>query len=184
MCADTSLCKNNDQAGWLCDIALSMRVALGGQNPIKIATGGVGGDESHGCTTISAATSCGQIDIIAAHKYADNEASNANQWSNSANAWLSKSNGKLVLVEEWGVNAAAAYQPDEFKAQAADINSVAIPSLYWQFLPPQNTACPYDPKTDSGDHFGIFVKGAGDIGSVVSQANNANARQDWSAIVR
>ncbi|KAI8626914.1 glycoside hydrolase family 5 protein [Xylariaceae sp. FL1651] len=183
MCADTSLCTNNDKAGWLCDIALAMRVALGGQNPIKIASGGVGGDESHGCTTIGAATGCGQIDVIAAHKYAGNEASNPDQWSNNAAAWLSKANGKLVFVEEWGVDAAAAYQPDEFKAQAADINSFGIPNLYWQFLPPQNSACPYDPKTDSGDHFGIFVGGAADIASVVSQTNNANAKQDWSAII-
>lgn len=183
MCADTTLCKNNDEAKWLCDIALAMRISLGGQNPIKIASGGIGGDESHGCTTIQAATSCGQIDIIAAHKYAGLQANNPVQWSGNIASWLSKSNGKLVFIEEWGVDAARSYQPDEFKAQAADINVGGVPNLYWQFLAPQNSACPYDPKTDSGDHFGIFVKGAADIGGVVAKANAATAKQDWSRIV-
>ncbi|KAI1813737.1 glycoside hydrolase family 5 protein [Poronia punctata] len=183
MCADTSICQNNDESGWLCDIALSMRESLGGNNSIKIATGGIGGDESHGCTVIDAATSCGQIDIIAAHKYAGLQADNGGQWSGSAANWLEKAGDKLVMVEEWGVDATAAYQPDEFAAQAADIDAGGVPSLYWQFLAAQNPDCPYDPKSDSGDHFGIFVEGDADIGSVVGKSNAAAAKQDWSPIL-
>ncbi|KAI1265209.1 glycoside hydrolase family 5 protein [Xylariaceae sp. FL1019] len=183
MCADTSLCQNNDKAGWLCDIALAMRISLGGENPIKIATGSVGGDASNNCITISAATNCGQIDIIAAHKYAGPQSSNGGQWSNSASSWLSASNGKLVFIEEWGANSALASQSSDLPAQAADIDAGGIPNLYWQFLPPQNSACPYDPKNDDGDHFGVYVGGDVDIKSAVQKANSATAKQDWSAIV-
>ncbi|KAI0165891.1 glycoside hydrolase family 5 protein [Xylariaceae sp. FL1272] len=185
MCAFTSLCTDNDQAGWLCDIALAMRLSLGGDNPIKIATGSVGGDASNECITISAATSYIVLTplYIAAHKYGGPQSTSSGQWSNSAASWLSASNGKLVFVEEWGANSALASQSSDFPAQADDIDAGGIPNLYWQFLPPQNSACPYDPVNDNDDHFGIYVNGDVDLKSAVQKANSATAKQDWSAIV-
>ncbi|CAJ2505938.1 Uu.00g000680.m01.CDS01 [Anthostomella pinea] len=183
MSADNSVCTGGDTGKWLCQTAQHMRETLGADNPIKIATGGIGGDDSHGCTTLSAATQCDQIDLIAAHKYAGKQSSNPSQWSNSASNWISKSNGKLVFVEEWGVNTGSSDPTTELAAEADDINSVAVPNLYWQFLPKQDSGCSYDPKNDSGDKFGIYVESDTDIAAVMKQSSDADAKQDWSGII-
>ncbi|KAI1319399.1 hypothetical protein F5Y16DRAFT_102736 [Xylariaceae sp. FL0255] len=167
----------------MCDVALSFRESLGGENPIKITTGGAGGDDSHGCTTMSAATNCGQIDVIAAHKYGGPESSNADQWTNSVNNWYSKVNGKLLFIEEWGANQALASAVTDWPAQADDIINSGVPNVYWQLVPAENSACPYNPATDSGDEYSIFVNGNVNVGSIVAKANAASAKQDWSAIV-
>ncbi|KAI1213559.1 glycoside hydrolase family 5 protein [Annulohypoxylon truncatum] len=181
MSADTSVCKNNDQKGWLCGRAKKFRSVLGAGNKIQIATGGVGGDISHDCNFIKAATSCAEIDLIAVHRYGGSESGNPNQWSNGAKQWVSESGGKLVFVEEWGVNTASTNPKTELPAQANDINKVGIPNLYWQFLP--KATCSYDPAKDSGDQFGIYVEGDTDIAAVMKGASNANALQDWSKVM-
>ncbi|KAK6950543.1 hypothetical protein Daesc_008871 [Daldinia eschscholtzii] len=181
MSPDISVCKNNDQKNWLCGRAKKFRNVLGSNNKIQIATGGIGGDISHECTFIKAATECPEIDLIAIHRYAGSQSNNPGQWSGSATKWVQQAGGKLIFVEEWGVNTAVNSAKSELPAQANDINKVGLPSLYWQFLPKKT--CPYDPSQDSGDNFGIFVEGDVDIASVVKGASNANALQDWSKVI-
>ncbi|KAI0006472.1 glycoside hydrolase family 5 protein [Xylariaceae sp. FL0662B] len=184
MSPDATVCQDGDKAGWLCGRAEHMRATLGA-SPIKIATGGIGGDISHGCTFIEAATQCDAIDLIAVHRYAGSQASNPGQWSGAAQQWVDQSNGKLVLIEEWGVDTGTSDPQTELPAQGGDINAAGLPSLYWQFLPRKSARCAdYDPSTDDGDHFGIFVEGEEvDIGAVVRQAAEADAVQDWSAVL-
>ncbi|KAI1803051.1 glycoside hydrolase family 5 protein [Daldinia bambusicola] len=181
MSPDLSVCQTNDQKNWLCGRAKKFRSVLGSNNKIQIATGGIGGDFSHDCTFINAATQCPEIDLIAIHRYAGSQSNNPGQWSGSANDWVQQAGGKLIFVEEWGVNTAANDAKSELPAQASDINKVGLPNLYWQFLP--KVTCSYDPRQDSGDPFGIFVEGDVDIASVVKGASNADALQDWSKII-
>ncbi|KAI0379660.1 glycoside hydrolase family 5 protein [Hypomontagnella monticulosa] len=179
MSPDTSVCKNNDKSGWLCGRAKKFRQVLGADNKIQIATGGIGGDISHECTFIKAATSCAEIDLMAVHRYGGSEGSNPNQWANSAKGWLQQSGGKLVFVEEWGVNTGSSNPKTELPAQANDLNKAGVPNLYWF---PKKT-CSYDPSKDSGDKFGIFVEGDTDIAAVMKGASNAKAAQDWSKVM-
>ncbi|KAI1384822.1 glycoside hydrolase family 5 protein [Hypoxylon trugodes] len=181
MSSNLNVCKNNDPKGWLCGRAKKFRSTLGADNKIQIATGGIGGDISHDCTFISAATQCSEIDLIAVHRYGGGESSNQNQWQNSAKGWLQQANGKLVFIEEWGVNTGSYSPKSELPANADDINKAGIPNLYWQFLP--KATCSYDPRNDSGDKFGIFVDSDTDIASVVKGASNAAAAQDWSKVL-
>ncbi|KAI0138633.1 glycoside hydrolase family 5 protein [Hypoxylon sp. NC0597] len=181
MSPDTSVCKSNDSKGWLCGRAKKFRSVLGADNKIQIATGGIGGDISHDCTFIKAATQCKEIDLIAVHRYGGSEGSNPGQWSGGAKEWISQSGGKLVFIEEWGVDTGSNNPKTELLAQANDINKAGIPNLYWQFLPKKT--CSYDPSKDSGDKFGIFVEGDTDIAAVMKGASNANAAQDWSKVV-
>ncbi|KAI1097294.1 glycoside hydrolase family 5 protein [Jackrogersella minutella] len=181
MSADTSVCKNNDQKGWLCGRAKKFRSILGAGNKIQIATGGVGGDISHDCTFMKAATQCAEVDLIAVHRYGGSQSSNPGQWSGAAKQWVQEAGGKLVFVEEWGVNTGSNNPKTELPAQANDINKVGLPNLYWQFLPKKT--CSYDPSQDSGDMFGIFVQSDTNITAVMKGASNANALQDWSEVV-
>ncbi|OTA60675.1 glycoside hydrolase family 5 protein [Hypoxylon sp. EC38] len=181
MSPDNSVCKSNDSKGWLCGRAKKFRSVLGVNNKIQIATGGIGGDISHDCTFIKAATQCKEIDLIAVHRYGGSEGSNPGQWSGSAKQWISQSGGKLVFIEEWGVNTGSNNPRTELPAQANDINKAGVPNLYWQFLPKKT--CSYDPSKDSGDKYGIFVESDTDIAAVMKGASNANAAQDWSKIM-
>ncbi|XXG96871.1 hypothetical protein Hte_003162 [Hypoxylon texense] len=183
MSPDTSVCKNDDPQGWLCGRAKHMRATLGADNPIRIATGGVGGDISHGCAFARAATRCAEVDLVAVHRYGGRQASSPGQWSSGAGQWVDQAGGKLVFVEEWGVDTGSSDPETELPAQAGDLNKVGMPNLYWQFLPKQSGGCSYNPKSDSGDKFGIFVEGDTDIASVVKGASSADAIQDWSKIM-
>ncbi|KAH9900470.1 glycoside hydrolase family 5 protein [Xylariomycetidae sp. FL2044] len=183
MSPDTSVCKSDgDSKGWLCNVAKHMRETLGADNPIRIATGGIGGDDSHGCSMIKAATGCDQIDLIAIHRYTGPQSSNPTQWSGSTKKWVDQSNSKLVFVEEWGVDTSKNSPKTELAAQAADLNKASVPNLYWQYLPKKT--CDYNPAKDSGDKFGIFVESDTNIKSVVQQSNNADALQDWSQYIK
>ncbi|KAI0181199.1 glycoside hydrolase family 5 protein [Hypoxylon sp. FL1284] len=182
MSADTSVCKNNDSKGWMCGRAKHMRQTLG-DSAIKIATGGIGGDISHDCTFMKAATGCEAVDLMAVHRYGGSESSNQGQWSSGAKSWVSQAGGKLVFVEEWGANTGSSDPKSELPAQAGDLNKAGMPNLYWQFLPKQSDGCSYDPKSDSGDKFGIYVEGSTDIGAVAKGASSADAIQDWSKIM-
>ncbi|OTB07272.1 glycoside hydrolase family 5 protein [Hypoxylon sp. CI-4A] len=186
MSPDPSVCQssnnnNDDASGWLCGRAQHFRSELGATSKIQIATGGVGGDISHGCTFASAATACDAVDLIAVHRYGGSQASNPGQWSGSASKWVDQAAGKLVFVEEWGVNTGSDAPETELPAQADDINKVGLPNLYWQFLPAKT--CDYDPSQDSGDMFGIFVESDTDIAAVMKGASSADALQDWSQVM-
>ncbi|KAI1781319.1 hypothetical protein F4818DRAFT_436511 [Hypoxylon cercidicola] len=147
MSPDTSVCKNNDPRGWLC-----------ADNPVRIATGRIGGDISHDCTSAKAATQCAEVDLIAVHLYGGSQASSPSQWSDGAKQWVEQAGGKLVFVE-WGVNTGSSEPKTELPAQTGDLNKAAMPDLYRQFLPRQNGGCSYNP-------FGIFVEGASDADAI------------------
>lgn len=61
----TEECHYSSAQSWACGRAKALRAELGGYNPIKIATGGLGGDISHGCTFLESAMNCPQIDMVA-----------------------------------------------------------------------------------------------------------------------
>lgn len=56
-------CTYDTAQEWVCGRAQGMRSVLG-DSAIKIASGGFGGDISHGCTFMSAAVNCAELDII------------------------------------------------------------------------------------------------------------------------
>lgn len=60
----SSDCNNNDPAGWFCGRAANIRSTLGANNPIKIGSGGIGGDISHNCNFMAAALACPELDIV------------------------------------------------------------------------------------------------------------------------
>jgi mannan endo-1,4-beta-mannosidase len=83
--------------GWLCNMAEYMRSELGSTNQIKIVSGGFGG----GTTSYnleSPATGCAALDVIALHGY-----QSESSWANYIPSAINNANGKLVIVEEWGV---------------------------------------------------------------------------------
>ncbi|KAI1394690.1 hypothetical protein F4819DRAFT_493211 [Hypoxylon fuscum] len=108
-----------------------------------------------------AATSCEAVDLIAVHRYGGSQSSNAEQRSGGAQSWASQAGGKLVFVEEWGVDTGEDDATSKLPAQAADINKAGLPSLYWQ--------------NDAGDKFGIFVEGDTDIAAGMKGASSADA---------
>lgn len=63
--AKTEECNYSQAATWACGRAKTIRSTVGSGSTIKVATGGFGGDISHGCTFASGAASCPDIDIIA-----------------------------------------------------------------------------------------------------------------------
>lgn len=60
----TEECKYSSASTWVCGRSKTMRDILGANNPIKIATGGFGGDISQGCTFEAGATTCPSVDIV------------------------------------------------------------------------------------------------------------------------
>lgn len=90
-----------------------------------------------------AATSCEAVDLIAVHRYGGSQSSNAEQRSGGAQSWASQAGGKLVFVEEWGVDTGEDDATSKLPAQAADINKAGLPSLYWQVLPKASAGCSY-----------------------------------------
>ncbi|GAP88806.1 putative glycoside hydrolase family 5 protein [Rosellinia necatrix] len=176
-------CQNGAGAAWVCGRAQHMRSVLGASNPIKISSGGIGGDISKNCNFMAAAVNCEQLDMIAVHRYAGNIASNPGEWSNSAAGYVSSAKGKLVYVEEWGVRQyqGAANAAVEYPAQAKDMNKVGLPWLYWQVVPP--ATCNYDPKNDGSDSFSIFQGSSVDIAGAMRGATQTSGLQDWTGIL-
>jgi mannan endo-1,4-beta-mannosidase len=175
---------NPPGAAWPCGRAQYMRSVLGADNPIKIITGGIGGDIVHGCTFMSTAVQCPEIDIVAIHRYAGNEAENGgDEWCASVPSYLSHANGKLVFVEEWGVKQYddAANIVTEYPAQAYDLDKCGIPWLYWEIVPAET--CPYNVQSDSIDSFSIFMGSDVDIADPIKKAATTTARQNWTGIV-
>lgn len=183
MSTKTEECTSGAGAEWVCGRAQHMRSVLGADNPIKISSGGIGGDISKNCNFMDAAVNCAALDLIAVHRYADNLASYPNEWSGAAPSYISNAKGKLVYIEEWGVKQyqGAADASVEYPAQANDMNKVGLPWLYWQVVPAQT--CDYDPKNDGGDSFSIFQGSGVDIAGPMKAASSANCLQDWTGIV-
>lgn len=69
------------------------------------------------------------------HRYAGAEANNPNQWANNEKNWIKQANGKLVYVEEWGVNTDSYDASKEYPANMQDMIKAGLPQLYWQILP-------------------------------------------------
>ena len=180
MTPDPSKCQAGDEHKWLCGRAEHLRSELGENNPIKVSTGGVGGDISHECTFIPAVTECDAVDLISVHRYAGYPGN----WAGAAKSWVDQSNGKLVYLEEWGVNTGCVDPAEGFPNEAGDMNSVGLPAMYWQFLPDAVDSCPYNPSEDDGDKFGIFINGGTDIPSSLKEATNSPAlQQGWGDII-
>lgn len=176
-------CQSGAGAAWVCGRAQHMRSVLGGDNPIKVSSGGIGGDISKSCNFMDAAVNCAQLDMIAVHRYAGNLASNPGEWSGAAAGYVSSAKGKLVYVEEWGVRQyqGAADAASEYPAQANDMNKAGLPWLYWQIVPP--ATCSYDPKNDGSDSFSIFAGSSVDIAGAMKGASQTTGLQDWTGIL-
>ncbi|KAI0467775.1 glycoside hydrolase [Xylaria cf. heliscus] len=183
MATKTSECQTDAGAQWVCGRAQHMRSILGATNPIKISSGGIGGDISKNCNFMAAAVNCAQLDIIAVHRYAGTLASNPGEWSNSAAGYVRDAKGKLVYTEEWGVRQyqGAADAAVEYPAQANDMNKVGLPWLYWQVVPAAK--CSYDPKNDAEDSFSIFMGSQVDVASAMKGATQTTGLQDWTGII-
>lgn len=179
MVAKVAECTDGDVDGWICGRATHLRTELDtvANNPILVTSGGIGGDYSHGCNFIAAATNCTALDAIAVHRYA----SVPGYWADNAVNWVAEAGGKLVYLEEWGINAASYNQTTAFASETADMNSVGFPSLYWEIILPPVAACPYDAATDSGDQFGIPYDSGIDLAGPMHQAAKTPALQNWPA---
>lgn len=174
-----SNCKNGDPNGWACGRARKLRSLLGSNTNTLVSTGGLGGDISHSCTFLPAVTQCDAIDAISIHRYA----SVPGQWSNALSGWISQSNGKKVYIEEWGIDAKKYDQKSAFVSEVNNMNSVGLPSMYWQILPPATSSCGYSPKDDSGDTFGIFYNSGTNFAGPMNGATGVQAAQDWTGSV-
>ncbi|TGJ79056.1 hypothetical protein E0Z10_g9702 [Xylaria hypoxylon] len=183
MATKISECQTDAGAKWVCGRAQHMRSVLGATNPIKISSGGIGGDISKGCNFMPAAVSCAELDMIAIHRYAGTLAANPGEWSGAAAGYVSNAQGKLVYIEEWGVGQyqGVADVAVEYPAQANDLNKSGLPWLYWQIVPTES--CNYDPKNDGGDSFSIFMGSGVDVASAMKDAAQSTGLQDWTGIV-
>lgn len=117
----TSDGQNGDPSNWLCGRAANFKKYITDSN-IKVATGGIGGDQSHGYNLLSKAITCSSIDLISVHAYVGD----ASTWGYLLPSFESTaaSHNKLLYVEEWGVQ--TSYNSD-FNDQSAAINAQSIP---------------------------------------------------------
>ncbi|KAG5825425.1 hypothetical protein H9Q74_004482 [Fusarium xylarioides] len=173
-----SNCKNGDPAGWACGRATFMRNA-GLDSHILISTGGLGGNISHGCNFLSAVTQCKAINAISIHRYA----SIPGQWSANLPSWLSQANSKKVYLEEWGVDSQKYDQKSSFVSEVNNMDSVSLPNMYWQLLPPSSGGCSYNPKDNSGDPFGIYTNAGVNLAGLINGATSSGAAQDWTGSI-
>lgn len=179
MSPSASNCENGDPYGWACGRARTLRSLLGSNTGTLVSTGGLGGDISHSCTFLPAVTKCDAIDAISIHRYA----SVPGQWSNALSGWISQSNGKKLYIEEWGIDSLMYDQNAAFVSEVSNMNSVGLPSMYWQILPPATSSCPYNPSQDSGDKFGIFCNSGTNLRGPINDATIVQAAQDWTGSV-
>lgn len=174
-----SHCRNGDPHGWACGRARKLRSLLGSNTGTLVSTGGLGGDFSHSCTFLPAVTQCDAVDAISVHRYA----SVPGRWSDSLSGWISQANGKKVYLEEWGIDSTNYDQKSAFASETNNMNSVGLPQLYWQILPPATSSCSYSPNKDSGDPFGIFDNSGVNLAGPINAATGVKAAQDWTGSV-
>lgn len=111
------------------------------------------------------------------HRYAGAQGNNGGQWSAGYNDWLNQANGKLVNLEEWGVDTSQLDPSSEFPANTRDMNSAGLPWVYWQLLPPK--VC----DVNDNDPFGFYIDGGVPYAAEVQAANEADCPQSWAGIV-
>ncbi|TAQ89287.1 hypothetical protein B7494_g2360 [Chlorociboria aeruginascens] len=171
----TSDASDGDPANWLCGRAANFKKYITDPN-IKVATGGIGGDQSHGYNMLPKALQCSSIDLMSVHAYVGS----ASSWSNLLPKFESScaSNNKLVYVEEWGVSTS---YPSDFSDQITSLNAQDIPWVYWQFIPGDDaTESCTDGCCSSYDGFEIgLTSGKGNVQAAVSAAEGSTAKQDW-----
>ncbi|GFP59156.1 probable mannan endo-1,4-beta-mannosidase F [Trichoderma asperellum] len=169
---------NNDPSNWLCNRAANFKKYISDSN-IKVATGGIGGDQSHGYNMLPKALSCSSIDLMSVHAYVGS----ASTWGSIMPGFEASAaaNNKLVYVEEWGV---ATSYPSDFNDQSAALNSIAYPWLYWQMIPGDDGTESCNSGCCTGyDGFEIgFNSGKGNLQYAISQANTKTTKQDWSFV--
>ena len=90
---------------------------------------------------------------------------------------MSQSNGKLVNLEEWGVDTSKHDPSSEFPANTKDMNAAGLPWLYWQLLPSKKC------NTQDGDYFGFYIDSGVPYTREIKAANEADSPQDWTGIV-
>ncbi|KAI9703504.1 MAG: hypothetical protein M1820_005808 [Bogoriella megaspora] len=170
---------NNDPSDWLCGRAGNMKLIINGSG-VKLATGGIGGDQSHGNNLMPKAIECSAIDLVSIHAYVGT----ANFWSSNLPNLESTAafHNKLLYVEEWGVSTDYA---DDFNSQVAAINGAGVPWLYWQFTPgPDATQDCWTGCCTGYDGFEIGLNSTkGNVEQALENAASANGAQDWSGKV-
>lgn len=102
---------------------------------------------------------------------------NPGQWSGSYKDWMNQANGKLVQLEEWGVDTTKYDPKTEFPANTKDMNDGGLPFTYWQILP--SKAC----DTEDSDPFGFYIDSGVPYAAEMKAASEADCPQDWSGIV-
>ncbi|EWG55456.1 hypothetical protein FVEG_17526 [Fusarium verticillioides 7600] len=60
------------------------------------------------------------------------------------------------------------------------MNSVGLPNMYWQLLPPSSGGYSYNPNNDSGDPFGIYTNSGVHLAGPINGATSSGAAQDWT----
>jgi mannan endo-1,4-beta-mannosidase len=148
---------NNDPSNWLCGRAQNFRKNLQ-TTQIKVATGGIGGDQSHNFNMLSAALKCASIDLMSVHSYVGQ----ASTWGSILPSFESQAaaNNKLIYVEEWGV---ATSYPSNFNSQAAAINAQRYPwvrtlclSSDFELYPSSTSFCEAKLTMHSADLLAIY----------------------------
>ena len=94
------------------------------------------------------------------------------------------SKNKLLYVEEWGV---ATSYTDDFDKQAAAINGVGVPWVYWEMTPgpdgTQTGVC-WTGCCTGYDSFEVsFNSTKGDVKTALGDAASQTATQDWSGLI-
>ncbi|KAL6808482.1 glycoside hydrolase family 5 protein [Trichoderma sp. SZMC 28015] len=170
--------QNGDPSNWLCGRAQNFKKYITDSN-IKVATGGIGGDQVHGYNLLSKALTCSAIDIISIHAYVGD----ASTWGYLLPGFESTAaaNNKLLHVEEWGVQTSYG---SNFDAQAASLNAQGIPWTYWQMIPGSDGTQSCSSGCCTGyDGFEVgFNSGKGNLKNAISTANSKTTKQDWSFV--
>src|SRR5689334_23561873 len=79
---------NGDPSNWLCNRATNFKKYITDSN-IKVATGGIGGDQVHGYNLLSKALTCSAIDIISIHAYVGDASDRKSTRLNSSHSSIS-----------------------------------------------------------------------------------------------
>ena len=158
----------NDPTGWICARSAHMRSVLGASNPIKIASGGVGGSYDNGANFANWVTSCPSLDIVSVHYYRNDGLDDQ--------SFVSKGKGKLVMMEEWTTHQGSG-QAGQYKAGAYAMNKIGLPWMLWQILPHQTCS------TRDSDNSGLVINGGIDVKGPMTAAKNSKAAQDCEYIV-
>ncbi|EKD02406.1 beta-1,3-mannanase [Trichosporon asahii var. asahii CBS 8904] len=161
-------------ADWVCRRASFMRNSLlGAGNPIKIASGGLGGSDRNGCSFLEGAMQCPELDAVARPGSA--------QLASDIEHWKSLANGKLLLVEALAIQwrRSDLNVISEFKKATDILNSAGIPWLSSSIIPDPTRSCAKSFESDADLTFIPVTLAKVDFKSAMESATNAEAWQDW-----